>query len=40
MLTPKIVISTVPKKDVMLVLPYLGKLPMQVHTRIDRVMKN
>ena len=39
-LTPKIVISTVPKKDLMLVLPYLGKLPMQVHTRIDCVMKN
>ena len=39
-LTQKIVASTVPKKDLMIVLPYLGKLSLQIRTRINRVMKN
>ena len=39
-LTQKVVVSTVPKKDLMIVLPYLGKLSLQIHTRINRVMKN
>ena len=33
-------LSTVPKKDLMIVLPYLGKLSLQIRTRINRVMKN
>ena len=39
-LTQKIVASTVPKKDLMIVLPYLGKLLLQICTRINCVMKN
>ena len=39
-LTRKIVVSTVPKKDLMIVLPYLGKLSLQIRTRINRVMRN
>ena len=39
-LTQKVVVSTVPKKDLMIVLPYLGKLSLQIHTRINSVMKN
>ena len=39
-LTQKVVLSTVPKKDLMIVLPYLGKISLQIHTRINRVMKN
>ena len=39
-LTPEIVASTVPKKDLMIVLPYLGRLLLHICTRIDRVMKN
>ena len=39
-LTQKVVVSTVPKKDLMIVLPYLGKLSLQIHTRINRVMRN
>ena len=39
-LTRKVVVSTVPKKDLMLVLPYLGKLSFQIRTKINRVMKN
>ena len=35
----KAVVSTVPKNDLMIVLPYLGKLPLQVRTRINRIMK-
>ena len=34
------VVSTVPKKNLVIVLPYLGKLPLQIHTRINRIMKN
>ena len=36
----KAVVSTVPKKDLTIVLPYLGKLSLQIRTRINRVMKN
>ena len=39
-LTRKVVVSTVPKKDLMIVLPYLGKLSLQIRTRINRVMRN
>ena len=39
-LTQKVVVSTVPKKDLMIVLPYLGKLSLQIRTRINRVMRN
>ena len=39
-LTQKVVVSIVPKKDLMIVLPYLGKLLLQIRTRINRVMKN
>ena len=39
-LTQKVVVSTVPKKDLMIVLPYLGKLSLQICTRINPVMKN
>ena len=38
-LTREVVVSTVPKKDLMIVLPYLGKLLLQICTRINRVMK-
>ena len=39
-LTQKVVVSTLPKKHLMIVLPYLGKLSLQIRTRINRVMKN
>ena len=39
-LTQKVVVTTVPKKDLMIVLPYLGKVSLQIRTRINRVMKN
>ena len=39
-LTQKVVVSTVPKKDLMVVLPNLGKLSLQIRTRINRVIKN
>ena len=39
-LTQNAVVSTVPKKDFMIVLSYLGKLSLQIRTRINRVMKN
>ena len=39
-LTPKPVVSTVPKKDLIIALPYLGKLSLQIRTRINRIMKN
>ena len=38
-LAPIPVISTIPKKDLVIVVPYLGKLSLQIHTRINRVMK-
>ena len=39
-LTRKVVVSTVPKKDLMIVLPYLGKLSLQIRSRINRAMRN
>ena len=39
-LTPKIVVSVVPKKDLMIVLPYLRKLSLQTPIRINGVMKS
>ena len=39
-LTPKPVVSTVPKKQLIITLPYLGKLSLQIRTRINRIMKN
>ena len=39
-LTQKVVVSTLPKKDLMIVIPYLGKLSLQIRTKINRVMKN
>ena len=39
-LTPKIVVSTVPRRDLMIALSYLDKLSLQIRTRINRVMKN
>ena len=39
-LTPKPVVRTVPKKDLMITLPYLGKLSLQMRTRINRITKN
>ena len=39
-LTPKPVVSTVPKKNLIIILPYLSKLSLQIRTRINRVMKN
>ena len=39
-LTPKPVVSTVPKKQLIIALPYLGKLSLQMRTRINRIMKN
>ena len=38
-LTQQVVVSTVPKQDLMIVLPYLGKFSLQIHTRLNRVMK-
>ena len=39
-LTPKPVVSTVPKKQLIITLPYLGKLSRQIRTRINHIMKN
>ena len=39
-LAPKPVVSTVPKKNLVIALPYLGKLSLQIRTRINRIMKN
>ena len=39
-LTRKVVVSAVPKNDLMIVLPYLGKLSLQIRTRINRLTKN
>ena len=35
-----LIVSSVLKKDLIIVLPYLGKLSFQIRTRIDCVMKN
>ena len=37
---PKIVVTTLPKKDLITVLIYLGKLSLQIHTKINRIKKN
>ena len=39
-LAPKPVVSAVPKKNLAITLPYLGKLSLQIRTRINRIMKN
>ena len=39
-LMQKVVVSIVPKKELMKVLPYLGKFSLQIRTRIYCVMKN
>ena len=39
-LTLKPVVSTVPKKELIITLTYLGKLSLQIRTRINRIMKN
>ena len=39
-LVPKLVVSKVPKKNLVIALPYLGKLSLQIHTRINHIMKN
>ena len=38
--TPKPVVSTVPKNELIITLPYLGKLSLQIRTRINRIMKH
>ena len=38
-LIQKVAVSTVPKKDLMIVLPYLGKLLLQIRVRNNRAMK-
>ena len=40
LLAPKSVVSTVTKKDLVISLLYLGKLSLQICTRINRIMKN
>ena len=37
---PKHVVSTVPKKDLVIALAYLGKLSLQIYTKINRIMKD
>ena len=39
-LTPKPVVSTVPKKELVITLPYLGKLSLQMRSRMNCIMKN
>ena len=39
-LAPKPVASIVPKKDLVTTRSYLGKLSLQIRTRINRIMKN
>ena len=39
-LTRKVVVRAVPKKDFMILLPYLSKLSLQIRTRTNLVMKN
>ena len=37
---PKIVVSTMSKKDFAMPIPYLGQLSLQIGTRINCIMKN
>ena len=39
-LAPKTVVSTVPKKYLVITLTYLGKFSLQMHTRINHILKN
>ena len=39
-LAPKTVVSTVPKRNLVICLPYLGELSLQTRNRINRIMKN
>ena len=39
-LAPKPVVSTVPKKDLVIALPYLGTFSLQIRTRINSIKKN
>ena len=39
-LPPKPVVSTVPKNNLVIALPYLSQLSLQIRTRINRIMKN
>ena len=39
-LTSKPVVSAVPKKELVITLPYFGKLSLQIRTRINCIMKN
>ena len=39
-LTPKIVVNTVPKKGLMILLPCLAKLSLQIRTRVNHAMEN
>ena len=36
---PKTLVSTEPEKNLVIVLPYLGKSSLQIRTRINLVMK-
>ena len=38
--TPTPVVSTVPRKYLIIALPYLGNLFLQIRTRINHIMKN
>ena len=38
--SPKEVVTTVPRKEVLLVLPFLGKVSLQVRTRLERLFSN
>ena len=38
-MAPENIISTVPKKYLVIALPFLGKLSLQIRTRINRIMK-
>ena len=40
MLETKPVVTTVPEKNLVIALPYLGKFSIQIRTRINRIMKN
>ena len=39
-LTQKTIVSAVPKKDMVLDLPYLGELSLQIRTTTNDIMKN
>ena len=39
-LAPKTTVCPVPKKNLVLALPYLDKLSLQIRTRINRILKN